>query len=61
MSLLTSHDQAATTINEAAPAQSAAAERVIAVGFLLTVGAAMIGWICMLAIAVWDGANWLMS
>jgi len=62
MPLSSSHDQT-TAINDAAQSQggSALAERMIAIGFALAVSIAMIGWLYMLALAVWDGASWLMS
>jgi hypothetical protein len=36
-------------------------ERPVAIGLALAVSAAMIGWLYMLALAVWDGAAWLLS
>jgi hypothetical protein len=63
MSLAPSHDQAATAINSAAEAGARASlvERAIALGFALAVSVAMIGWLYLLALAVWNGASWLMS
>ena len=62
MPLSSSHDQT-NAINDTAQSQggSALAERMIAIGFALAVSIAMIGWLYMLALAVWDGASWLMS
>ena len=37
----------------------ALAERVVAIGFLATVSAAMMGWLYLLAVAMWNGASWL--
>lgn len=63
MSLSTSQEQAATAINNAAPSgvRAALVERAVAIGFLLAVSAAMAGWLYMLAVALWNGASWLMS
>jgi hypothetical protein len=36
-------------------------ERAVAIGFLLAVSTAMAGWLYMLAVALWNGASWLMS
>jgi len=63
MSLTTAHDQAATAINEDTPSEtrSVILERAVAIGFLLTAAIAMIAWLYVLALGVWDGAIWLLS
>jgi hypothetical protein len=63
MSLSTSHDQAATAISDATQSElkTVLTERAIAIGFVIIVSTAMAGWLYMLAVAVWDGASWLMS
>ena len=65
MSLAPSHDQAFPAVSAAPAAQSefrsALAERAVAIGFPATVSAAMMGWLYLLAVAMWNGANWLLS
>jgi hypothetical protein len=63
MPLSPSHNQLVPAMSDATQAESrsASAERAIAIAFAAAVSAAMIGWLYMLAVALWDGANWLMS
>ena len=63
MSRSSAHDQAATAKNEVTPSvtRSVILERAVAIGFLLTAAIAMIAWLHVLALGVWDGAIWLLS
>jgi hypothetical protein len=63
MSLTTAPDQAATAINEDTPSEtrSVVLERAVAIGFLLAASIVMIHWLYLLALALWDGACWLLS
>jgi hypothetical protein len=63
MSLTTAHDQAAPAINDVTPSEtrSVLLERAVAVGFLLAASTVMIAWLYLLALALWDGACWLLS
>lgn len=60
MSLAPSHDQAMTATSQAG-SRSLLVERTVAFVFLATVSVAMIGWLYMLAVALWNGASWLLS
>ncbi len=59
MSLLSSSELPATATPDRRNS-STLVENAVAFGFLTTVGIAMTGWLYVLAIAVWDGAIWLL-
>jgi hypothetical protein len=63
MSLMTAQDQAETAVDDvsASETRSAPAKRVVAISYLLTAATAMIVWLYVLALGVWDGANWLLK
>ena len=63
MSPSPSNDQVAPIITGDVQTQSRSelVDLAVAIGFAATVSAAMTGWLYLLAVAIWDGANWLMS
>lgn len=61
MSLLSSSDQAVNaTASPETRSSSALVENAVAVGYLATVGVATMGWLYVLAVVAWNGANWLL-
>jgi hypothetical protein len=63
MSLSSARDQAATALNHATPSETGPAfpERAVANGYLLVASTAMIAWLYVLALALWEGTSWLLS
>jgi hypothetical protein len=63
MSLSPSHDKAATALAEEdrSESRSKLTELAIAIAFAAAVSAAMMGWLYVLALCLWDGASWLLS
>jgi hypothetical protein len=63
MSLSPSHDEIAVAMTDSGQTQSRSGllELVVAVVFAATVSVAMIGWLYLLAVALWNGACWLLS
>ena len=63
MSLSPSRDEMAVVMTDSGQAQSRPGlrELVVAVVFAATVSVAMIGWLYLLAMALWNGASWLLS
>ena len=63
MSFTTAHDEAATAVNDVKPSETGSVllERAVAMGYLLTAAGAMMAWLSLLALGVWDGAIWLLS
>jgi hypothetical protein len=61
MSLSSSHDQAATAVNSVTHSEthSPLVERAVAIGFGAAASTAMVGWLYVLASALWDGIIWL--
>jgi hypothetical protein len=63
MSLSPSHDQLAPAVTDTAETKhrSGLVELAVAIGFTSAVSFAMIVWLYMLALALWDGLRWLIS
>jgi hypothetical protein len=61
MSLSPSHDQLAPAVTDTAHSEprSGLAELAIAIGFAGAIAVAMIVWLYMLAMALWEGLRWL--
>jgi hypothetical protein len=63
MSLSPSHQQVASSETDAPETESGSSfvELAIAIGFAGGVSMAMVVWLLMLALALWEGVRWLIS
>jgi hypothetical protein len=63
MSLSPSHQQVASSVTDAPETESGSSfvELAIAIGFAGAVSVAMLVWLFMLSLTLWDGMRWLIS